>query len=53
VRAFDEPRTSQTVSRFQSAYSKMPICGCSVVNGYRDFRPRLEMAVSKVYCRVG
>ena len=42
------PGTSQTVSRWKSGYSTMPICGCSVVNGYGATLGRAwEMAVSK------
>jgi hypothetical protein len=36
------PGTSQTVSRFQSAYSRMPICGCQRGERIRgDFRTGL------------
>ena len=41
--------TSQTVNRLKSLYSRMPICGCSVVNGYGAILGRArEIAVRSV-----
>src|SRR5688572_32556030 len=42
------PGTSQTIKRFQSSYSTMPICGCNVVNGYGATLGRSEEHTSEL-----